>query len=258
MKLSIALWILLLLGLVASCDPLVGITLVNETSQPLAFYAQSDVQAALLGDHIVGAGSSIKTSLYPADFVWLRVAATREDGEWVFDHTYTQDEFEKAGSRVVASSLDFLPPPAGVRVIPSRNAPDPVVPPVTFANSTQERLELYTKSDVEAALAGTLSVGARSTLDWGKIAPNFAWLRVAATREDGQWVFEQMYTWDELERAKRRIVVTSLEPIAPPTNVRVVPREGAPPPALPTAGTEVAPGSVLTPGPGQATQTAQR
>lgn len=253
MKLLVALCVLSFLILGTSCDPAEDITLVNETTESLAFYSQSDVQAALLGGNIVSAGSSIKTSIFPGDYVWRRVAATREDGEWVFDHTYTKNEFEKAGSKVVVSSLQPVAPPAGVRVIPSRSAPDPVVPPVTFVNETQQKLEFYTKSDVEAVLTGTISVGARSSLDWGEISSNFAWLRVAATREDGEWVFEQMYTWDQLQMARRTIVVSSLEPIAPPTNVRVAPRQGAAPPVSPATETELAPGRIPTPG--HATQT---
>lgn len=256
-KLLVALCILCLLAVPTnSCDPMTSVTLFNETSEQLAFYLQSDVQAALLGTELVDAGASFQEWMIAADYIWLRVAATREDGEWVFDHTYTKNELEGQRRMVVVSSLEPVAPPAGVRVIPRRDAPDPVVPPVIFVNETQQKLEFYTKSDVEATLAGTMTVRAGSSLEWGKFAPNFAWVRVAATREDGEWVFEQMYTWDQLQMARRTIVVSSLDPIAPPANVRILPRPDVPPPILPPAATAVVPGEAPTAASNrQATQT---
>ncbi|MCL5957796.1 MAG: hypothetical protein M1358_00515 [Chloroflexi bacterium] len=234
----------LLLVLVISCAPENRVTFVNETAEDLEFYTQSDVQNALLATRTVSAQSSLVHGIFPADYYSFRVAVTRQDGNWVFDQKYTRAELEWAQRRIIISSLETTPPPADVMVMPPLDdSQRPVSPAVVFVNETHDTLELYTKSDVETALAGMISVKAESSWEtpdprfvYGTITGVFDWLRVAATREDGEWVFDQTLSWDELRKANRRIVVSSLEPIAPPTNVRVVPREGAPPPALPKGG----------------------
>lgn len=114
--------------LTMTCDPMASITFVNNTGEKLEFYTQSDVQTALLGTRYVDAGSSVEHSIMPRDFVTLRVAATREDGQWVFDHKYTRNEFERQGGKVTVSSLDPISPPSDVVVIPPQGGTPPVLP----------------------------------------------------------------------------------------------------------------------------------
>lgn len=249
MRRAIALWVVTFLAVLitTACDPMTTVTFVNETQEKLNFYVQSDIEAALLGSGSAGPRASHEEWMIAADYAWLRVAATREDGQWVFDHKYTRDELEKLKRRVVVTSLEPIAPPANVRVLPSQNAPRPAVRRVTFVNETQEVMEFYTRSDVEAALTSAVSVGAQSSVEWGGVPASFLWLRIAATREDGEWVFDHTFGWDELEKAKRRVVVSSLQPIAPPADVNVLPSQGAARPVLPPTGTRAALG--VTPAP---------
>lgn len=119
----------LLLSSVSSCDPLISVTYINETHEQLAFYRQFDVANALMGAKPVEPGSSFDDRMIDANYVWLRVAATRQDGQWVFDRKYTRDELEKANRRVVVSSLEPIAPPSDVPVLPYLGAPVPVLPP---------------------------------------------------------------------------------------------------------------------------------
>lgn len=123
----------LLTAFVTSCDPMTTVTYVNETHQQLAFYRQFDAANALVGAEPVASQSSFEDRIIPAAYAWLRVAATREDGQWVFDHTYTRDELERAGKRVIVSSLEPIAPPADVPVIPYLGAPTPILPPTRTA-----------------------------------------------------------------------------------------------------------------------------
>ena len=113
---------------------------------------------------------------------------------------------------------------------------------VTFRNETQENLEFYTQYYQAPVLDGTKTVKARSSAVYDMVPAGYTRLRVAATREDGEWVFDHIFTRDELERAKRTITVSSLEPIAPPSDVRVNPSQDAPVPRLAPTRTPVAGG----------------
>ena len=120
MKVQLAACCLCLLAvLVMSCgDVMTRVTFVNQAQEQLVFYARSDTENALVCEGgVVAPGSSYDGHVYPYH-TWLRVAATREDGQWVFDRTYQRDELEKMNMRVAVSSLEPITPPADVPVIP--------------------------------------------------------------------------------------------------------------------------------------------
>jgi hypothetical protein len=118
-----ALYVLgILTMLLNSCDPMTTVTFVNQTPEKLTFYLQSNVQAALLGSHNVDPGSSAENWMIDASYRWLRVGATTLDGDWVFDHTYQRGELERLERRIVVSSLERVPAPAGVKAMPRDDA----------------------------------------------------------------------------------------------------------------------------------------
>ena len=241
--------------LTSACARWTEVIVVNKTQVQLEFYCQTDTWDHLAGTLYVSPGVSGTCDRIPADYVWIRVAATRPDGEWVFDHKYTRDEIEKA--RIVVPSVEPIAPPNDVRVVPPTGpVTPPVAPAVTFVNGTQEKLEFYTMGDKAGALTRTATVSAGTS--WETPMPRFGylsitgslkWVRVAATGEHGQCVLNHTYTWDDLLKAKRIIVVSSLEPLVSPGKVNVAPAAGAPPPVLPTqtSNSASAPGSEVGP-----------
>ena len=115
--------------LLTACDPLEPITFVNETVETLWFYAEASNWLVLAGTKEVGPRSSLNHSIFwNGPYSWIRVAATREDGQWVFDRTYSTDEWKRAGRRLVVSSLTPIAPPSNVNVSPRADAPRPVLP----------------------------------------------------------------------------------------------------------------------------------
>src|SRR5512132_17904 len=75
--------LLMLIQPVASCDVTSTVTYVNDTNQQLVFYWESSIGAGgLIGAKPVDARSSYADHRVDANYLWLRVAATREDGQW--------------------------------------------------------------------------------------------------------------------------------------------------------------------------------